>query len=163
MIVVAIAMSGYAWWHQFQSGRQSAEFWGPAEAVLVRYAPRVEFLVLRENGDEPAGETLTVLGTQEYEADEPIEVTGWRGMVHARHALVDDLSYDWNAPIPANAKWEFLLRFRDRDRLVTVAFAPEQGLICFVDRSRVNSFIPKIADAFRQKRDEWLKLAAQRP
>jgi hypothetical protein len=158
MIAVAIAMSGYAWWHQFQSGRRSAEFWGSAEAVRVRYAPHVEFRVLRPAEESASQEKyLTILGVP-YHVDEPVDVTQSRGLVHARHALVDDLSYDWNASIPTNTNWEFLLRFRDRDQLVTVAFDAEQGLICFVDQSRVNQFIPKIAAAFRQKRDEWKKL-----
>ncbi len=160
MISVAMAMSGYAWWHQFQSGRRSAEFWGTAATIQVRYAPRVEFLRLHRKGEiaEPARETLTIRG-MEYIVGDPFDVTRSRGMVHARHALVDDLSFDWSSRAPETANWEFLLRFRDQGQPVTAAFDTERGLVCFVDQSRVNQFIPKIAAAFRQKRDEWMKLA----
>ena len=80
MIAVAIALSGYAWWHQFQAGRHSAEFWGSADAVHVRYAPRVEFLPLRPHDPtaEPARETLAIRGI-EYVVGDPVDVTGCAG------------------------------------------------------------------------------------
>jgi hypothetical protein len=50
------------------------------------------------------------------------------------------------------------LRFRDKDRSVTAAFDTERGLVCALDQSQVQRLIPKIAAAFRQKRDEWRKV-----
>jgi len=159
MISIAVAMAGYAWWHQREAGRLSAEFWGTESAIAVRYAPSVEFVPLQtkvENADSTAN--VQVICGGEYVVGNAIDVTRTRGLVHARHALVDDLSYDWKAPTDKEAHWEFLLRFRDQDHTVTAAIDAEQGLVCTVDQSRVQQLIPKIAAAFRQKRDEWRKL-----
>src|SRR6185436_17481722 len=91
IITVALAMSGYAWWYQLQASRRSAEFWGTDAAVLIRYAPQVEFLKLRPQGtsNDPAVESVAIRGV-EFEAGAPVDITRSRGMVHARHALVDD-------------------------------------------------------------------------
>jgi hypothetical protein len=156
IFAMAIGLAGYAWWHHLQAGRRSAHFWGAPSAVQVRYAPQVEFLPLRplDPTDEPLGKMVTICGTA-YSVGDPVEVTGTRGLVHARHALVDDLSYAWSTKPADLGTWEFLLRFRNAEQTVTVAFDTEQGRICYVEQSKLNQLIPKIALAFRQKRDEW--------
>ena len=160
MIATALGLAGYAWWHQRQSGRMSTEFWGTQSALIVRYGPTVEFLPLQpkstEQEDDSQANTQLICG-REYQVGESVDITRTRGLVHARHALVDDRSYDWTAPKQKNGEWEFLLRFRDKDRSVTAAFDAERGLVCVLDQSQIQQFIPKIATAFRQKRDEWRK------
>jgi hypothetical protein len=160
IFVAATAMSGYAWWHQLQAGRRSAAFWGSDAAVLVRYAPEVEFISLRPKSEDPESSPFTLMiDNLEYVLGQPLNITSSRGMVHVRHALIDDLSFDWDSTADDTGQWEFLLRFRDGQRQATAAVDTKTGHIYFLDGLRVARFIPKIATAFQQKRDEWQKLA----
>lgn len=156
-MAVALGMSSYAWWHQRQAGRQSAEFWGKPSTVLVRYAPQVEFLSLRPAGADETGTILEIRG-QRFLVGPSVDVTRSRGMVHARHALVDDLSFDWSATPSGRFEWDFLLRFQDGNQQLVAAIDSEQGVVCNVNGSRVLQLIPKIAAAMRKKRDEWQQL-----
>ena len=46
MFVLAIALSGGAWWHRLQESRHAAEFWGADAAPLVVGDTEATFLVL---------------------------------------------------------------------------------------------------------------------
>lgn len=160
-------MSGFAWWYQYKMGRRSAAFWGPTGVVLVQYAPEVDFVPLfpqkNSQNQDSSVPTLAIDGV-EWWAGEPINITNSRGLVHVRHALVDDLSFDWAAPTTSRPKrWEFLLRFRDRDQHVTVAIDTESGQLFYVEGARIAQFIPHIGAAMRQKRDDWQKMVPRSP
>ena len=164
IFAVAIAMSGYAWWYQYKMGRRTSAFWGPAGVVLIQYAPQVEFVPLfptrPDRPDQESVENSLNIGGVEFWLDEPLDVTHSRGLVHVRHALVDDLSIDWDATALESKQWDFLLRIRDGEQHVTVAIDTESGQLYYVEGSRLAQLIPNIAAAMRQKRDDWEKLAA---
>jgi hypothetical protein len=164
MVALGMALAGYAWWHQRQAGRRSTAFWGTAGAMRVRFAPEVEFLPLvpaDAAADPTAERSRLTIGEASYGVGEPVRLAGSRGLVHARHALLDDLSYDWQAAPTTEGNWEFLLRFRDGSEPVTAAFDTERGWIHFVEQGRTLQLIPKIAAAFRQKGSDWHALATR--
>jgi len=44
MLAIAVFMATFAWWWNFNRGRQALDFYGPEGAILVRTAPTVEYL-----------------------------------------------------------------------------------------------------------------------
>lgn len=152
---VALAMSGYAWWHQYRAGRQSAEFWGLPAMRTIKRAAVVEYIpLLPPTSESPELATIDLPGGS-FRRGEPIDVSQSRGLIHARHALVDDLSYDWSDAGPAVVTGGFLLRFQEQGAVVTAALDLEAGVVHFVERDRSARLVPHIAAGFRKKQADW--------
>ena len=168
MLGSALVLSGYAWWHQYQAGQRCAAFWGRHTAVLLRYASQVEYVPLEEIVGQPTGEAWSQ-GGRSFRLGTPVDISKSRGLVHARHALVDDLSYHWEGTNRSQSdgpesdrhtpEWQFLLRFRQAGELATVAVDGERGFVGTAESATPLCFVPKIATAFRKKGEEWRQLA----
>lgn len=114
IVLVALLMSGYAWWHQKQKGRRTLEFWGSRIALRLRYGKEIELLQLAapDSDTSTGGETLTVNG-QSWGIVQSKVISKATGLVHARQALVFDPSYEWNAEAHKPPVWQYALRFMD--------------------------------------------------
>ena len=115
IVLVALLMSGYAWWHQKQKGRRTLEFWGSRIALRLRYGKEIELLQLTspETSDESAsGDTLGIDG-QSWGIAQSKMISKAKGLVHARQALVFDPSYEWTAAPHKPPVWQYALRFTD--------------------------------------------------
>jgi hypothetical protein len=121
---VALVMASYAWWHRYQQGRRSLEFWGHEPALLISQSRQVELLRLRptdEPADDGANERLNIAG-QTFTVIQRKDVSRARGLLHARDALVEDASFLWDQPRgDCQGGWEFALRFSDGQHQSTVA------------------------------------------
>lgn len=109
------------WWHD-QQGDRAQEFWGTRIANLIRHAPRVEALRLEEGGSAPVSE-------RELHFSSRAEISGRPGLVHARHALIDDGSFLWPATAGKSGDWDYALRFADGEQTVTVLLDSVQGRV----------------------------------
>src|SRR3712207_1156081 len=106
IFAVATGLAAYAWIHQRASVRRSSEFWGTDGAICIRQADRVEFLRLEpDSGDRANGGQSTLVMGISYRVADSIEITRSRGLLHARHALVSDLSFEWNGGSPPAGAW----------------------------------------------------------
>lgn len=124
--ITAVALGGFAVWYHYQQGRRILQLWGPESAQRIRHAAEVELLELAStrDGDSGGAEETMRLGSQEVRITRRTSITRRPGLVHARHALIQDSSYDWS-PQPedrAAPNWDFALRFRDASGQVTLAF-----------------------------------------
>lgn len=101
IMATALAMASFGWWFRFQATNQTAQFWGPEAALLIRDAPQVfayrwpEGMSVEDwaSGSKPnAGEAAM------------IEIAAAPGITHLRAALLEDRSFVWNGPAaePAN-------------------------------------------------------------
>ena len=41
MVVLAVMLGGFSWWHHYWQGRRCRQLWGVEALLLIRYAPRV--------------------------------------------------------------------------------------------------------------------------
>lgn len=128
---------------------------------LIRYAPQVEFLGLRPSATDSTESSAiesnrwTIHG-RAYSAETTTDISQAPGLVHARHALVDDASFEWGRPrADCEANWEFALRFGDGRRQVTVAFDTHCGLVWWVEGQKQIGLMPATASAFRNKQNDW--------
>jgi hypothetical protein len=113
---VALAAAGTSWWFRYSATRRAAEFWGPRASMLIRNATLVELIELApsaELGDTSGAFVYTVvLGDESYFFRRRFDVSNARGLVHLRHALLEDRSFNWPSrdDIP-DADWRWGLRF----------------------------------------------------
>lgn len=107
---LALAMSGGAWWYQYQASRQAAAFWGADAARLLVGSEQVVLLELGEPLAEGDGEAVAgraIAATCEL-SDKP-------GLVHLRHAFTQDADFDWTGRrrqlLQDSGPWAYALRF----------------------------------------------------
>ena len=138
LVATCLAAAGYAWWHRQQATHRAARYWGAEAANLVRLAPQLEWLaILPETGGELVERAnsdldLLDLGGRTYVVTQRRNVSGARGLLHLRHALLADASYRWmeaGQPDIADAPWEQLLRFSRDDRHVDVLLSEDRRVL----------------------------------
>ena len=106
-------------WHRYQQGRRALELWGVETAQLIRHAPQVELLTLSDKSASLAGESLQVEG-REVGIARREDISKTRGLVHARHVLIEDASFDWDGtPADCGGDWSYALRFSDGKKSVS--------------------------------------------
>lgn len=102
MLAVAVLMATFAWWWNYNRGIHALNFYGADGAILLRTAPVVEYL--------------------RSDPEEPIDISGAKGLINARAALLSDASYDWPAGDVHQESPLFSVRFRRGKQALVVTF-----------------------------------------
>jgi hypothetical protein len=162
IFVVALLLSSYAWWHQFHQGRRCREFFGTKAVQLIRLAPEVELLRL-EKKSATASDSSPPLGILRIGSDtvlisRHVDITETPGLLHARHALLQDLNYQWDTThADCVSQWSFALRFVEDREDVIIAFDTQCNRIGLNGIERTGPILPELMRTFAKKSDEWEK------
>jgi len=156
IFAIAFGLGGYGWWHNYQQGHRSLQFWGSDSAVLIRYGPRV---ILLDLGTYPENnspsESLDIDG-QKFAVVQRVNIGQVPGLVHARQALIEDASFAWSTKQqPCVPNWQFALRFLDEDQQATVAFDTNCHQVMLIEEDRMTRLLAEQMQAFDRKRREW--------
>jgi hypothetical protein len=124
IFAVALLMAAFAWWWNRQQGRQALEFWGKESALAIRDGQKVELLRLRpKNG--------RLVDLEGFDLIETKDISQAQGLIHARHSLLQDASFDWNANLVGHMAFEpkdvFAVRFTRQDVITTIVFIDLSG------------------------------------
>lgn len=160
IFLLAVVLSGYAWWHQFQQGPRCREFLGTEAVQLIRLAPRVDLLRLAETpadgGDSRPPEGILRIGETTLLVTDRVDITKVPGLLHARHALLQDVNYQWDAPATGCvSQWSFALRFSQGGQDVMIAFDTRCNRIGLNGTERTGPFVPQLMSTFATKSVEW--------
>lgn len=151
---VSIGMAVFAWWYRYEQGNQSLAFWGSETAVLINGAQRVELLKLAESTGE--GESIDIDG-RAWTVEQAVDVSQARGMLHARHSLVEDVTFRWEESATGEAPaWTYALRFEGGGGKAIVAFDTEQALVHLVGSEQAALIQPDISAGFQRIFDREL-------
>lgn len=172
-------------WYHFQQGRRCLEFWGSEAGNDIQHAPlvegrplfpisrdRVESAMLHSESDDSSSndsdrpeedleEPLPIIQIDgnEYAMGESIDITHRAGILHARHALIMDSSFEWESSLPPQTLWSVVLVFSGRgDSSTAVAIDFNKNLIRLVSMpdsmstpsSRIARLTPVAAEAIRK-------------
>jgi hypothetical protein len=143
ILLLAACMAGGGWWWNYQRGRRCLELYGSEAAYLIRTAPKVELLT---------------------EDSATIDLSRAAGLIHARTALLDDVSYVWDAP-PATRSDDFhAVRFIRGNTHVTLEFSSTGNTVFVAESGRGATLDQKTADGWRAfiRRQLAPQAAAQR-
>ena len=158
----ALAAAVFAWTFQYMRGRHILELWGVDNARLIRVEGKsVTLLELADdpreaNNEEEAlsQETFEIDG-QEFFVEESRDVSEVRGLIHARQALIEDGSFQWDQPRgDCQAQWQYVLQFADGDRTATVLFDTHCRRARLWKTDREAAITPKVFDG-------WLKFLSE--
>ena len=131
---IAVAMASYTCWHHYRKGYHALRMWGTESATLIRHAQQVRLLKLApSSGSREENHLINDrirIGEEDFTIVQARDISTIRGLVHARHTLIVDRSFDWDRNVTsAPAEWEFALEFSDQDQHVTLVFALQQRIV----------------------------------
>jgi hypothetical protein len=134
-----------SWWYHSQLQRQAIAFWGTQNAALIQRAPHVDFMQLEPAETAASGnaaETLKI-GGRPYLIVRRIDGSRTSGLIHLRHSLVQDGSYNWSLPLSdCRPDWQYALRFEDAGASATVALDFSCGQLLALDMDKQLSIQP---------------------
>ena len=150
---VALAMASFALWWNWGLGKRSLEFWGTEGGLAIRDAKKVEILKLKS----PSKLNLDDLGTRSKDAfsldvQETKDVTGEHGLVHARHSLLEDASFQWDQKVVTmiGPNWNYAVRFQHESKESIVMLDLNSGVIGSWEENRSIPLSPKTAAGWKQ-------------
>lgn len=136
MCFVALGLSIYAAWYRYNAGDAALRFWGKEAALRIRSADKVSLLSLadEQTPSSDAAESINIAG-KSHAVVKSIEITTARGLIHARHALLEDASLDETAkPNASPTQWHRVIQFVAKDGAATsVAIDLDTGWLCNID------------------------------
>jgi hypothetical protein len=119
-----------AWWYNLSRTRHALDFWGPEAVSLIRDAPLVAAwhisFPLRGNTTADLDHALLHPETgAAADVRKVHDISRAKGLVHLRHALLDDRSFDWkNAGVePENL--HYALTFQQGDSRLVIYFSDD--------------------------------------
>jgi len=137
MFALAIVAAAFAWWWNFRRSERCLAFYGSEAAALIRTAPLVEILEI-----DPADGKAIV---------KRIDISQAPGLLNARAALLDDASFDWNAPPAATtATVTRMVRFAAGEREVLLRFAAGQQALEVIPQGKIATLDPKTSSGWKQ-------------
>jgi hypothetical protein len=150
ILVVAAVLATFAWWWNFRRGEQSRNFWGHEAAMLIRDAPQVELMRLEPvAGEASSGDSLAV-GSERFTIVERKDISHAQGLLHARFALTEDASFEFNKPVTMEQpNWSFAVRFTAGKESATVVFDLDHSQVTLAETNRTARVIPKIVSGWR--------------
>lgn len=158
---VAILLAAFAWWWNLRQNGRASQLWGRDNIRLMRLAKQVELWELAP-ADAPTissserVERLIVDGTP-YQILSRRNISQARGLVHARHALTEDASYDWTQPGGSAGSdntdsWRLAVRFQEDEQTATLLIDPTSHRVRLLEGKREATAISRILAG-------WEKLA----
>lgn len=124
LLLVGAATAGIAWWYNLSNTRRALEYWGSRSVALIRDAPHVTaFRVAFRNEAASASDHGRMLHHPVTRAPaivlETRDISRAKGLVHLRHALLDDRSFAWSERPADIDDLSYVLAFEeDGSRLV---------------------------------------------
>ena len=129
-IAVGAVTAAIAWWYNLSHTRRALAYWGPAAVALIRDAPQVTAYAIAFEGTAAAtaGDQRPLLHpTTRTRARllESHDISRAKGLVHLRHALLDDLSFAWEARPGDAGDLSYALSFEDDASRLVVYFSSD--------------------------------------
>jgi len=126
MLLLAVVATGGNTWYQRHRAARPLALWGAEPARLIGLAPQVEVLRLAplRPTDAPSDNQIIEFHGSRLKVVEVKDATEARGLKNIRQGLLDGASFDWKAAREdCDPRWEYALRFSDRQSSATVLFA----------------------------------------
>ncbi len=161
ILAVALVSAGASWWFRYAATHRAAKFWGPETVRLIRDAPAVDLSRLSPPGRLSPARTKFG-GVDSFESK---GVSNAPGLIHLRHALLEDQSFHWPPePMLHTHQWAWILSFSsDRhDEAVSLIFSPDWKYVSRLGEDEILSSRP-IADGLAKMLGELAPAGNESP
>ena len=151
ILSLALVATGFGIWFKRQMTYQVLELLGPAAVQCVAVPTHVDYLELQAStGSSPANhrETLTLPDTRMV-ITRRLDISGAAGLIHLKHALLQDASYDWHASTDGSPTCQYALQFMDDQDRTTFLFDLDQRRVLILERGRQAVLGSKISEGLK--------------
>jgi hypothetical protein len=143
MLVLGLALAGLALGVRYRAGDRALEYWTPPVALLISAAPNAGLWELSATPPATPPERPPVLfDGAAWHVTRVRDLSGAAGFSHARHALLEDASYDWEGPGKAAKNWQYAVHLEDQGNQAVLLFDLEGNRAALVGRDEVASIAP---------------------
>ena len=157
IVCVAVAMASYACWHHYRKGRKALRFWGSESAELIRHAEKVRLLKL-DPGSAPLPSNTSAngkirIGNQDLSVVREVDISSMRGLVHARHTLIEDRNFKWNSSPthpPDRSRWDFALEFSNQEHQLMLVFDVQHHVVRDLGTGRQKVMVTEIMEGIHK-------------
>ncbi len=132
VLVMALGFASVAWWYHANQSRSILRHWGAETAILIEKGEPVDLFRLEPlpaDAEPLPGSPVRTIGGVRYRVGPPVRLSGSRGFLHVRHALVQPTTYRWTQPPPQRPQWQYLLRFGNAQKNTEIVIAPQQQVV----------------------------------
>jgi hypothetical protein len=151
ILLLALAMAAFAWSWNFGQSQRCLDLYGGTAAMLIRTAQKVEILEIASASDEesPSPEIVDIAGVPVRIARH-IDISKAPGLIHARTALVDDASFNWNEEsTPAADPGRTLVRFAAGNEETLLYFNFANHRLMVLPDGDSAQLVPKASEGWR--------------
>jgi len=138
ILSLALVATGFGIWFKRQMTYQVLELLGPGAVQRVALPTHVDYLELQAStgsGTANHGETLTLPDIQ-IDVTRRLDISGAAGLIHLKHALLQDASYEWHASTDGSPTWRHALQFMDDQDRTTFLIDLDQRQVMILERGR---------------------------
>jgi|GEM_PF-5548011 len=149
MVGVGVVLAAFAWWSRYSASQQVLATLGKDAVIAIRTGEKAELLRgIRLAGKDQAEDNLAF----DFTFDEVTDISKTPGLIHARHHLVHQKGFHWDAEREDGVEptWEVGLRFTREDRVATMLFDFGSGRALLVEKQAEVTIRPIIIDALKK-------------
>ena len=151
MVGVGVALAAFAWWARYSASQQVLATWGKDAVIAIRTGEKAELLrgIRRDEADKASANAGS---PADLVFNEVTDISKTPGLIHARHHLVHQKGFHWEAEredgVPPT--WKVGLRFTREDRVATMLFDFDSGRALLVENQAEVTMRPIIVDALKK-------------
>ncbi len=151
ILLLGVAAGGTAVWYHHTQQHRSLDFWGIEAATTIRHPKSVAVLRLQAMTESSVSDDVLQIENSNLLVLGSIDISDHAGLLHARHALIEDASFDWSRGTSnQHPKWECGLRFKQGESDVNIVLDFVHAELYFVERQRRAPFNAKILRALQR-------------
>ena len=150
IFAVAIAMASFALWWNWGLGRRSLDYWGESGALHIRDDKSVTLVKLQPRVANPAAKCPPFpMDSRDLNSAEKKDISEAQGLVHARHAFLEDASFNWNQPISTEVEWQYAVWFDGGKDHIFVMLDLKNGVVGSSESYQALRLSPKTAAGWK--------------
>lgn len=151
IFAVAIAMASFALWWNWGLGHRSLNYWGDDGALLIRDAESVMLVKLKPSVPIlSAKDPPLPMESRDLDSAEKVDISGVKGLVHARHVFLEDASFDWDERISRWDEWQYAVLFEGEKGRIFVMLDMKNGVAGSSHQYKALRLNPKTAAGWKQ-------------
>jgi len=142
MILLGLALAGLSLGVRYRSGDRALQFWTTPIALQIAQAPQAEVWRLSSQPTAPELRPPITHEGQTWHVSAAWNLPNAVGFAHARHALLEDASFNWSPSEDTKPNWQYAVRLSGQGEPTILLFDLEGARAAIAGRAGSLSMAP---------------------